>query len=138
MSSSSGGTQTRPPVLRGRHGSSHGRVAFLVSLVLVFALCFAYEGLIAYRARYDASLNDAAVFPVASKAKPQATFPQQLVRSSLFAASNAYSLFIMMVFMLFNGYMCIACVAGAFAGHLTFAVCMPEEELGKRPRSCCD
>lgn len=60
------------------------------------------------------------------------------MRSGLFALSNGYSLFIMMLFMIYNGYMCLACVAGAFAGHLTFALYMPEEELSKRPRSCCD
>lgn len=63
---------------------------------------------------------------------------QNVIRSLLFAASNAFSLFIMMIFMLFNGYICIACIAGAFAGHLAFSMAFPEDELGKRPRSCCE
>lgn len=128
-------------------------VGFIVSLVIIFAMCFAYEGLIAFRARYDSYLTDSSLFPLDNtKCKKYhhqvhmgplivcsgINFSQQLVRSGLFAFSNGSSLFIMMIFMLFNGYMCISCVAGAFAGHLFFSLYMPEEVLSKRPRSCCD
>lgn len=44
----------------------------------------------------------------------------------------------MMLFMIYNGYMCISCVAGAFAGHLFFQWYQPEEALSERPRSCCE
>lgn len=42
----------------------NGFIAFFFSLVMIFALCLMFEGIVAFRARYDAYLMDSAIFPV--------------------------------------------------------------------------
>ena len=66
------------------------------------------------------------------------TTTQSLIRSALFAFSNFYSLFLMMIFMTYNAYLCIALVLGAGTGHFWSSVFIPETDLLNRPRSCCN
>lgn len=66
------------------------------------------------------------------------TTTQSLIRSSLFAFSNFYSLFLMMIFMTYNAYLCIALVMGAGTGHFWSSVFIPEADILNRPRSCCN
>lgn len=46
---------------------------FQVSLVVIFALCFAYEGLIAFRSRYDSYISDSSIFPLETSTKSYPT-----------------------------------------------------------------
>lgn len=66
------------------------------------------------------------------------TTTQSLIRSALFAFSNFYSLFLMMIFMTYNAYLCIALVMGAGTGHFWASVFIPEADPLNRPRSCCN
>lgn len=66
------------------------------------------------------------------------TTTQSLIRSVLFAFSNFYSLFLMMIFMTYNAYLCIALVLGAGTGHFWSSVFIPEADILNRPRSCCN
>jgi copper transporter 1 len=128
-------------------------LGMLAAVLMVFVLAFFYENIISLRARYDASLirNQQASLPL--QAKPSCgdccqcstpanmtqpfTTTQALIRSALFAFSNFYSLFLMMVFMTYNAYLCIALVAGAGSGHFWSSVFLPEADPLNRPRSCC-
>lgn len=81
--------------------------------------------------------------PVSSESPPGMrrrpfTTTQSLIRSALFAFSNFYSLFLMMIFMTYNAYLCIALVMGAGTGHFWASVFIPEADPLNRPRSCCN
>ena len=137
------------------------------AIVTIFFLAFLYETVINLRARYDASLMRQAAQNDESAAAPQFCSPpskpkqtsacgdccecpapvnmrrhfsttQSLIRSSLFAFSNFYSLFLMMIFMTYNAYLCIALVLGAGTGHFWSSVFIPEADIMNRPRSCCN
>lgn len=129
------------------------------AIFVVFVLAFFYETVVNLRARYDASLlaqknslddlddksvPDAAISNCCSSRNlspntPRSfTITQSLIRSSLFAFSNFYSLFLMMIFMTYNAYLCIALVFGAGTGHFWASVFIPEVNPLNRPRSCCN
>lgn len=123
------------------------------AIFMVFALAFFYETIVNLRARYDASLlarNSPDVPTVTSQCcsassnklsinTPRSfTTTQALIRSVLFAFSNFYSLFLMMIFMTYNAYLCIALVLGAGTGHFWASVFIPEADPLHRPRSCCN
>ena len=76
--------------------------------------------------------------PAPSNMRRPFTVTQSLIRSALFAFSNFYSLFLMMVFMTYNAYLCIALVMGAGTGHFWASVFIPEADPLNRPRSCCN
>jgi hypothetical protein len=44
-------------------------IEFGVSLVVIFTLCFAYEGLIAFRSRYDTYISTNSLFPLDTSTK---------------------------------------------------------------------
>ena len=94
---------------------------------LIFIQAFFYEGLMAYRTIYEARL----------RMKKDLTLNQLLVKSFLFALGNLCSLYLMMIFMTYNGILCLSLVIGAFAGHLFFTVWCPAPGDAERPRSCC-
>ena len=138
------------------------------AVITIFLLAFLYETVINLRARYDAFLmrqastdggeNKSIANPqcCSSSAKPvsscgdccQCPAPinmrrhlsttQSLIRSALFAFSNFYSLFLMMIFMTYNAYLCISLVLGAGTGHFWSSVFIPEADILNRPRSCCN
>lgn len=126
------------------------------AVIVVFALAFFYENVINLRARYDASiiaastaspsndankcgsLGDCCPCPSPAKMTRPFTLTQSLIRSGLFAFSNFYSLFLMMIFMTYNAYLCIALVMGAGVGHFWSSIFIPEADPLKRPRSCCN
>jgi solute carrier family 31 (copper transporter), member 1 len=136
------------------------------AVISVFFLAFFYENVINLRARYDVSLmrkastttsnnnNDNKTTESAQCCSTEAngscncaapanmirpfTTSQAFVRSSLFAFSNFYSLFLMMIFMTYNAYLCIALVLGAGTGHFWSSVFIPESDILNRPRSCCN
>ena len=136
------------------------------AVIMVFLLAFFYENVINLRAQYDAKIiarsiaaqDDAKMTsrsldaqnggnccasercPCPSQAKMNRPFTisEAFIRSSLFAFSNFYSLFLMMIFMTYNAYLCIALVMGAGAGHFWSSIFIPESDPTKRPRSCCN
>lgn len=136
------------------------------AVISVFFLAFFYENVINLRARYDVSLmrkastttsnnnNDNKTTESAQCCSTEGngccncaapanmlrpfTTSQAFVRSSLFAFSNFYSLFLMMIFMTYNAYLCIALVLGAGTGHFWSSVFIPESDILNRPRSCCN
>ena len=136
------------------------------AVMTVFALAFLYETVINLRARYDASLmrqasvaseaklnansrgccsagialtsGDCCECPAPSNMRRPFTTGQSFIRSALFAFSNFYSLFLMMIFMTYNAYLCIALVLGAGTGHFWSSVFIPEADIMNRPRSCCN
>lgn len=127
------------------------------AVIMVFLLAFFYENVINLRARYDAGIIAAAAArsqaagtgdnccaseccpcPSQSRMNRPFTLSESIIRSSLFAFSNFYSLFLMMIFMTYNAYLCIALVMGAGAGHFWSSVFIPESDPTKRPRSCCN
>lgn len=139
-----------------------------LAVIIVFSLAFLYENVINLRSRYDSylmsqasemnTLNDnqktasnasddcCSSLPVKDFTKSSAstsmrrqfTTTQSLIRSSLFAFSNFYSLFLMMIFMTYNAYLCIALVMGAGTGHFWSSIFIPEADILNRPRSCCN
>lgn len=139
-----------------------------LAVIIVFSLAFLYENVINLRSRYDTylmsqasemnTLNDnqktasnasddcCSSLPVKDFTKSSAstsmrrqfTTTQSLIRSSLFAFSNFYSLFLMMIFMTYNAYLCIALVMGAGTGHFWSSIFIPEADILNRPRSCCN
>ncbi len=127
-------------------------LAFAVTMV--FLLAFFYENVINLRAKYDyliiAKVNSNGTpaaascatgccpCPSPSKMNRSFTLTESLIRSSLFAFSNFYSLFLMMVFMTYNAYLCIALVLGAGTGHFWSSIFIPESDPSNRPRSCCN
>ena len=129
-------------------------MGMLLAVCLVFLLAFCYEMVISLRARYDAHLIKIQQPPpsagiksscgdccqCASPANMHRPFSAQqgLIRSALFAFSNFYSLFLMMLFMTYNAYLCLALVAGAGAGHFWSSIFIPEADILSRPRSCCN
>lgn len=109
--------------------------SFAASLVLVFLLAFLYELLISLRARLDMLFL---ISPESEKSKAtNAAFTtgQQAVRAALYALSTFYSLSMMMIFMLFNGYLCTVMVLGAGVGFLFASAMIPSG--AERPRTCC-
>jgi solute carrier family 31 (copper transporter), member 1 len=138
------------------------------AVLTVFFLAFLYETVINLRARYDASLmrqasktmdgenktpeccsssapstklagcGDCCECPAPVNMRRHFTTTQSLIRSALFAFSNFYSLFLMMIFMTYNAYLCIALVFGAGTGHFWSSVFIPEADILNRPRSCCN
>lgn len=136
------------------------------AVIMVFALAFFYETVINLRARYDAfimrqasepvgtklssccspsttsasaaAVGDCCACPVSTNMRRPFTAKQGLIRSALFAFSNFYSLFLMMIFMTYNAYLCIALVMGAGTGHFWSSVFIPEADIMNRPRSCCN
>lgn len=82
--------------------------------------------------------GDNSEFPAPVKIRRPFTICQSFIRSSLFAFSNFYSLFLMMIFMTYNAYLCIALVLGAGTGHFWSSVFIPEADIMNRPRSCCN
>lgn len=122
-SSSNGGQLTLPTVW---HALTHLHVEFVLAVALIFVQSFLYEGLMSYRALYEQRLG-----------KSEIGLQQQVTRSFLFAASNLFSLYLMMIFMTYNGILCLSLVTGAFCGHLFFSVWCPAAGAGERPRSCC-
>ena len=138
------------------------------AVITVFLLAFLYENVINLRARYDACLirqasqpdqrstqsgccsskpapppaaaaaADCCECPASSNMRRHFTTTQSLIRSSLFAFSNFYSLFLMMIFMTYNAYLCIALVLGAGTGHFWSSIFIPEADILNRPRSCCN
>ena len=119
---------TSVPYIFFRWWTADTPFTFTLATLLIFAQSFCYEALINARARYDARLA----------AQPgEVTLGQRVVRSSMFMASNLASLYLMMIFMTYNGILCAALVLGAGCGHLFWSVWLPEGELGKRPRACC-
>lgn len=139
-----------------------------LAVIIVFSLAFLYENVINLRSRYDTylmsqasemnTLNDnqktasnasddcCSSLPVKdftessapTSMRRQFTTTQSLIRSSLFAFSNFYSLFLMMIFMTYNAYLCIALVMGAGTGHFWSSIFIPEADILNRPRSCCN
>lgn len=85
-----------------------------------------------------ASCGDCCECPAPVNMRRNFTTTQSLIRSSLFAFSNFYSLFLMMIFMTYNAYLCIALVLGAGSGHFWSSVFIPEADIMNRPRSCCN
>jgi copper transporter 1 len=85
-----------------------------------------------------ASSGDFCECPTTVNMRRPFTTTQCLIRSTLFAFSNFYSLFLMMIFMTYNAYLCIALVMGAGAGHFWSSVFIPEADIMNRPRSCCN
>ena len=140
--------------------SARTPLSLAFAIFVVFVLAFFYETVVNLRARYDASLlalaqnnnnslddnpdTDATTSNCCStrNLSPNTirsfTITQSLVRSSLFAFSNFYSLFLMMIFMTYNAYLCIALVFGAGTGHFWASVFIPEVNPLNRPRSCCN
>ena len=132
------------------------------AVIIVFLLAFLYETVINLRARYDAflmrqaatgtpaestetftaksapSCGDCCECPAPVNMRRNFTTSQSLIRSALFAFSNFYSLFLMMIFMTYNAYLCIALVLGAGTGHFWSSVFIPEADILNRPRSCCN
>ncbi len=126
------------------------------AVIMVFLLAFFYENVINLRAQYDAKIiaastahsedsvgkgccaADCCPCPSQSKMNRPFTLSESLVRSSLFAFSNFYSLFLMMIFMTYNAYLCIALVLGAGTGHFWSSIFIPESDPTNRPRSCCN
>lgn len=76
--------------------------------------------------------------PTSTNMRRPFTTTQCFFRSALFALSNFYSLFLMMIFMTYNAYLCIALVMGAGTGHFWSSVFIPEADIMNRPRSCCN
>lgn len=64
-----------------------------------------------------------------------------MARAAIHTLTSFYSLFLMMIFMTYNGYLIAGMMLGMFTGHLFWAVFLPEEwRVGvPRPanRSCC-
>ncbi len=85
-----------------------------------------------------ASSGDCYECPASSNMRRPFTTMQSIIRSALFAFSNFYSLFLMMIFMTYNAYLCIALVMGAGTGHFWSSVFIPEADILNRPRSCCN
>lgn len=102
-------------------------VEFVIASGLIFVQSFLYEGLMQLRTVYEDKLR---------KQKGVITIKDQITKSGLFALGNLISLYLMMIFMTYNGVLCLSLVAGAFCGHLFFGVWMPAGEA-ERPRSCC-
>lgn len=102
---------------------------FAVAVALVFLQAFFYEGLIAFRSVYEKRLK------VIANGKKRLS--NVITESALFALSNLYSLYLMMIFMTYNGFLCFSLVLGAFNGHLFFTVWVVDGQLEERPRSCC-
>ena len=86
----------------------------------------------------NTTISDCCACPAPSNMRRPFTISQSVVRSSLFAFSNFYSLFLMMIFMTYNAYLCIALVLGAGTGHFWSSVFIPEADPLNRPRSCCN
>lgn len=80
-----------------------------------------------FRTVYEAELRN----------KKTITIGDQVSKSALFALGNLVSLYLMMIFMTYNGVLCLSLVAGAFCGHLFFTVWLAAPGDAERPRSCC-
>ena len=99
----------------------------MIATGLIFIQSFLYEALMQFRTVYEARLRD----------KKSQTTVDHVTRSFLFALGNLVSLYLMMIFMTYNGVLCLSLVAGAFCGHLFFTVWMRAPGDAERPRSCC-
>ncbi|KAK9325774.1 Ctr copper transporter family-domain-containing protein [Lipomyces orientalis] len=97
---------------------------FLVSLLAVLFLSLGYEYVRAINGAVD---SDAETLPGPSgmKRDERTTYgrrPQlRILRAAFYALQVAYSFFLMLVFMTYNGWVMLAVVGGAFSGHLLWS-----------------
>jgi copper transporter 1 len=102
---------------------------FWWSTIAIFALAIAFELINNVRSRLimHSQRSDAHPQPMAD----------QLLLSAMHMLLVAYGLFLMMIFMTYNGLMMLALVAGHGCGHLLGAAFLPEAAGVTRIKSCC-
>lgn len=98
---------------------------FLASIAIIYFLAFVFEGLANLRSQYESRNRG-----ITSKLV-------KLVKSSFHMILAGYGLFLMMIFMTYNGLMMLAMVLGHGCGHLFFSEFLPEDPDVPRVKTCC-
>jgi copper transporter 1 len=99
----------------------------ILSCLCVFLLAFFYESFGIIRVKLDLYFSkqnqkdkDNLCCKRETSFRRQWTFKQQLIRSLVHALQTFYALFVMMIFMTYNGYLNTALIIGAFFGYFIF------------------
>lgn len=100
---------------------------FATSIAVIYGLAVAFELLNNVRSRFVSHARQKSLFG----------WQQQVTLSLLHTAMVAYGLFLMMIFMTYNGLMMIAMIAGHGSGHLLGAAFLPEADDVSRVKTCC-
>ncbi|KAK9376263.1 Ctr copper transporter family-domain-containing protein [Lipomyces chichibuensis] len=100
------------------------RIGFFVSLLAVLVLSLGYEYFRAINAAVDLDA-ESLPGPSGSKKDDRLTYlsrpRSRIYRAAFYALQVMYSFFLMLVFMTYNGWIMLAVVGGAFAGHLLWS-----------------
>ncbi|KAI8997128.1 Ctr copper transporter [Pilobolus umbonatus] len=118
-----------------------GPISFILSTIAIFCIAAAYEWIRAYSTALEYRWKEAEYLQQRSnqltEEEEEATHgdrllvhayqqdkrlsrKRELIRSTLYALMVAISLWLMLVFMTYNGYLMMAVVAGAGVGHFLF------------------
>lgn len=100
--------------------------AFWGSVVLIFLLCFVYEGYIAMRTivedhistRLDAESN-------CYELKRSKRMYYHFLKAAIYAFQTFYAFTLMMIFMSYNGFFIVSMTLGFFGGHLAISMMRP-------------
>lgn len=118
-------------------------IAFWGATISLFVMALLYEGLVCFRNRLERQIiTNQLVLKTSTipRSTRKASFHSAIekgLRSFLHAFSYFFSQILMMVFMLFNGYFCLALVLGRFFGYLIFATILLPKDTDNSSQSCC-
>lgn len=90
---------------------------FVLSVVICLLLGIGFEGLKALTVCITQKIQCDSNSAAAQRKTPRKKFIVLALRSAIYALNTFYSLFLMLIFMTYNGFMIFSVVAGAGIGH---------------------